>query len=65
MSTGYFGVPGEIGGKVHYVLHGKPICGCSLPRYSEFQWCASGFAENMIECRRCKAAYRKMMERKQ
>lgn len=56
--TGYFGVPGGYGGKVHVVQNGKPVCGTPLPRKSEFQWCAHGIERQYVECERCMAFIR-------
>ena len=54
MSTGYFGVPGRIGGKVHFVMKGAPICGTVFHKEALFQWCADGFQERLVECEKCK-----------
>ena len=62
MSTGYFGAPGQIArGKTHFVLRGKPICGCRIGKKAQFLFCASGFDEKYVECRRCKAEYRRIL----
>ena len=63
MSTGYFGIPGRYGGKVHLVDdERKPVCGLRLHPKAEYQWCSHGIAERMIECERCKAIARRMIE---
>ena len=62
MSTGYFSHGGKRGRTmVHYVLHGKPICGTRLPHRAEYQVCNSGFCADLIECRRCKRALRRVV----
>lgn len=53
-ATGYFGVPGKQGGKVHVVLNNKPLCGQALPPKSEFQWCCHGIDFVALECGRCR-----------
>lgn len=53
LATGYFGIPGRNGGKVHIVRDGKPVCRVRLHAKSEFQWCASGVYTSYIECRGC------------
>lgn len=61
MSTGYFGVPGQIArGKTHFVLHGKPICGVRLGRRNQFLFCAAGFHEAYVDCQRCKREIREL-----
>jgi hypothetical protein len=62
MTTGYFGVPGRYGGKVHLVDHMRPACGTSLSINSEYQWCSQGIEESMIECERCKVIARRLIE---
>jgi hypothetical protein len=54
ISTGYFGVPGKDGGKVHLVTKGRPICGTRLPADSEYQWCSYSTRMEFVECERCK-----------
>lgn len=58
-ATGYFGIPGRDGGKVHYCemsTHGRlaPACGTRLDKRAVFQWCADGEKPGMIECKRYK-----------
>ncbi len=51
-STGYFGIPGRIGGMVHAVRDGRPLCGRRDPR-AVYLWCAWGWVFSYLECRRC------------
>ncbi len=51
-STGYFGVPGKLGGRVHVVQGGKPVCGARVR--GEFQWCAHGIQMDYVDCSRCR-----------
>ena len=57
--TGYFGVPGKIGGKVHLTKWSQPACKTRLSRDSEYQFCYNGIDKSIIECERCK----KLVER--
>ena len=58
MSTGWWGIPGESKAtKIHYTLDGrypKPICGARLGPLMHYQFCAPGFEERYVECRRCR-----------
>lgn len=53
IETGYYGVPGKIGGKVHLAEGHKPMCGTHLHPKAEFQWCARGVVLSYVECQRC------------
>jgi hypothetical protein len=53
--TGYFGIPGRFGGKVHIVVDGKPACGTPMDPRAEFQWNAHGIVRSYLECDCCKA----------
>lgn len=52
--TGWFGIPGRLGGKTHVLKNGKPLCGLHPHPAAEFQRCASEIVLQYIECRRCK-----------
>jgi len=52
-ATGFYGVPGHRGSKVHLVRNGDPICGARLRDGSRFQFCASGHDWSITECDRC------------
>ena len=61
MSTGWWGIPGKCNNssatKVHFTLDTdkpKPICGSRLGQQMEYQFCAPGFADNYVECERCR-----------
>lgn len=56
IATGYFGVPGKLGGKVHIAVDSKPLCGSAMPKESVFQWCAHGVKRQYVECERCKSS---------
>lgn len=59
MMTGYFGIPGETpkSTTVHLTandgLGERPICGVKLRPGMEFQFCASGWRLDYVECRSC------------
>ncbi len=53
-TTGYYGIPGEVGGPVHIVQQGRPVCGSRVRDDSRFQWCAHGVAWHYVECQRCR-----------
>jgi len=54
--TGYFGVPGKVGGIVHVVYDGKPVCGARMNPKARFVSCVNGIAVECVECRRCKTS---------
>lgn len=55
LKTGFFGIPGRVGGQVHIVNAdtGKPICSQPIHPDAEFQWCAAGANFEYVECKRC------------
>jgi hypothetical protein len=53
MATGYYGIPGKHGGKVHLDIEGRPACGSRIHKDSRFQWCAHGIQISYIECKHC------------
>lgn len=56
-ATGWFGVPGRPSQgytKVHIVHDGRPICGVRRRRDAEFQHCASGVHDDIVDCEACK-----------
>lgn len=55
MPTGWFGIPGFTSSstKVHFVEHGRPICGTRLRDGMQFQVCAHGFDDRIVECAAC------------
>lgn len=64
MSTGYFGIPGRLGGKVHWVIGGKPECGLRIHPRAEFQFCSSDIQLSYLECAGCIKKARKEMQRR-
>ena len=60
LKVGYYGRPGHTGGVTHFVSDGKPICGTSLPKGSEFQWCEpeASLKHSRVECGKCRAIQR-------
>lgn len=54
ISTGFYGVPGGYGGKVHLHQSGRPMCNARLKPESQFQWCAHGIVKRFLECEKCK-----------
>ena len=52
--TGYYGIPGKTGGRVHVVRNGRPMCGERLHPEAVFQWCAHGIWWPYVECIRCR-----------
>lgn len=52
--TGYFGIPGRIGGKVHVIEGKRPMCGIRVDPRAEFQWCAHGIQSDYLECKGCR-----------
>jgi len=63
MGTGWFGVPGKMGGMVHLVSSGKPVCGTRLAEGSQYQWCSPRANLEMVECRRCRKIGAKELRR--
>jgi hypothetical protein len=61
METGYFGIPGKYGGKVHLVENDKPVCGAQMGKLQEFQWCAHGVQSDYLECGHCIKIARKLL----
>jgi hypothetical protein len=53
-STGWFGIPGREGGKVHAVFNKRPICGMRVDPRAEYQWCSHGLHWGYLECEGCK-----------
>lgn len=53
--TGYYGIPGKVGGKVHIHFNGHPVCGAKIHPLAEFQWCANGIRYEYLECEKCEA----------
>jgi len=45
---------------VHFVEDGKPICGYRPHKTMIFQFCASGFYDNYVECPACRRKKEKM-----
>ena len=63
MTTGWFGEAGTgKSTKVHFVKHGatRPICGASIGKRMEFQWCANWFEYSYVECLTCRRIARLM-----
>ena len=54
MRTGFWGVPGKIGGKVHIEHHGRPLCGSFMDPSAEFQFCANSVRLDLVECGHCR-----------
>lgn len=54
--TGYFGVPGRLGGKVHLVMAAdeRPVCGSRPGPGAVFLWCSRGIHLDYIECGHCR-----------
>jgi len=60
VATGYCGVPGETGGKVHAFDGGTALCGWKPRREMEFQWCSWGITFHYLECAHCRKIVAKM-----
>jgi hypothetical protein len=56
LATGYYGIPGREGGKVHVSTPDGPICGIRVDPQAQFQWCANGYVRSYVECARCRRA---------
>lgn len=54
MTTGYWGISGRYGGKVHVERDGTPLCGRKPHPKAEYQWCSNGINLAMLECPRCR-----------
>ena len=55
--TGYFVAPGaNVGGKVHAVYDGQPVCGVQMSLGADFFRNAGGIMLELIECARCMRA---------
>ncbi len=52
--TGFYGIPGRVGGSVHIRHNRKPICGYRPSPRAEWQWCAWGVKPEYVECPRCR-----------
>lgn len=62
LQTGYFGVPGHVGGKVHLVTADKrPVCHIHLHPQAEFQFCAARIVLDYIECEKCREIARAIL----
>lgn len=64
MTTGFFGVPGSIGGKVHAVENRKPACGTRISPWAEYQWCSPRIRLDYIECEKCLVIVQKILEKR-
>jgi hypothetical protein len=63
METGYYGIPGHDGGRVHLVIDGQPVCGVHIDPRAEFQYCSGGGIHlDYIDCQRCYPIAKKMLE---
>lgn len=52
LASGYYGIPGREGNKVHVVAKGHgSICGHKQDPRAEFQWCCWGVG--YVECEKC------------
>ena len=59
--TGYFGIPGSTSkGKVHITEMRRPLCKSNMRKAAEFQMCANGVHLQIVECERCKLAWKNM-----
>lgn len=52
--TGFYGIPGRVGGAVHVFRRGIALCGMKPHRKAVFNWCAMRIELSYIECARCK-----------
>lgn len=62
LKTGYFGVPGRTGGKVHLVTpDNRPVCHTPISSEAAFQWCSADIQLDYIECDRCREIARALL----
>lgn len=63
IETGFYGIPGKTGGKVHLRINGKPACGARFRSDQQFQFCSGNIHIEYIECRTCKRIAINMLTR--
>jgi hypothetical protein len=52
------------GGVTHLIKNGKPVCGYNHANCFHFQQCAKFIYLNILECKRCLAKAKKILEAK-
>lgn len=63
ISTGYFANANtKRSTKVHLNYYKKPICGTIISKKMEYLWCANFVLIDYVDCKKCKSAYRKILE---